>query len=47
MKFKMTKEEYLILKEFIDINNLDMKIVSVVVDEQLYNLGFDKEYLVL
>ena len=43
MKIEMTKEEYLILKEFIDINNLDMKIVSVVIDEQLYNLGFSKK----
>jgi len=43
MKIEMTKEEYLILKEFIDINNLDIKIVSVVIDEQLYNLGFSKK----
>lgn len=42
MKYEMTKEEYLLLKEFIDINNLDIEIVSVVIDEQLYKLGFAK-----
>lgn len=40
MKFKMTKDEYLLLKDFITLNDLDLEIVSVVMDEQLYNLGF-------
>ena len=47
MKIEITKEEYLVLKEFIDINNLNIEIVSVVIDEQLYNLGFSKKYPVL
>lgn len=43
MKIEMTKEEYLTLQEFIDINSLDIEIISVVLDEQLYNLGFSKK----
>ena len=40
MKIEMTKEQYISLKEFIEINKLNIDIASVIVDEQLYNLGF-------
>lgn len=45
MKVEMTKEEYVSLKEFIDINKLDIEILSVVTDEQLFNLGFVEKLL--
>ena len=40
MKVEITENEYIVLKEFIDINKLDIEILSVVVDKQLFNLGF-------
>ncbi len=40
MKVEMTEEEYISLKEFIDINKLDIEILSVVADKQLFCLGF-------
>lgn len=32
MKVEMTENEYIVLKEFIDINKLDIEILSVVVN---------------
>ena len=43
MKIEMTKEQYISLKEFIEINKLNIDIASVIVDEQLYNLGFSEK----
>lgn len=40
MKYEMSKKQYVLLKEFLDINKSDIQIMSVVADEQLYNMGF-------
>jgi len=42
MRFEMTKEEYLILKEFFEKHIPEIEIESVIMDEALYNLGFSK-----
>ena len=42
MKVDLTKEEFLILKEFFEKYIPDAEISSVIMDEALYNLGFSK-----
>ena len=40
MKIKMSEEELFLLEEFIEVNKLKIKIVSVIKDKSLYKLGF-------
>ncbi len=42
MKIEITKEKYLILKEFFEEYIPEVKIESVIMDEGLYRLGFSK-----